>query len=303
MILDPVTDSGACDAAVTRISDRDFTLFQKLILREAGIFLAPGKKTLLVGRLSRRLRELGMSSFRQYYEVVADGGDPDELTRMLDRICTNETSFFREPRHFDFLREDLFPRWSEQAAAGLRRKEIRIWSAACSTGEEPYSLAMVLLDAFHSSQGWTVDILATDLSTRALAQAQAGVWSVGRATGIPPRYLKRFMLRGINDQHGKMKARDEIRSVIQFARLNLNDERYAVTGRFDLVFCRNVLIYFDDEGKRTVVRRLMSHLSPDGYLFVGHAESLLGNGMSLRSVIPTVYTLADPQGERRVSAA
>ncbi len=303
MILGPTTDTVALGAAMPRMSDGDFSLFQKLILREAGIFLAPVKKMLLVGRLNSRLRDLGLRSFRQYYELVADGGDPDERMRMLDRICTNETSFFREPRHNDFLQQNVFPRWSEEAAAGLRRKEIRIWSAACSTGEEPYSLAMALLDAFHPSKGWTVEILASDLSTRALAQAQAGLWSAERAKGIPARYLKRFMLRGIKDQHGKMKARDQIRSVIQFARLNLNDERYAVTGRFDLIFCRNVLIYFDGEGKTTVVRRLISHLASDGYLFVGHAESLQGNGMSLRSVVPTVYTLADPQGERRVSVA
>ena len=291
MVLNVVPDSAGRGLAIPKISDRDFKLFQQLILREAGIFLSSIKKTLLVGRLNSRLRQLGLSSFRQYYELVADGGDPDERVLLLDRISTNETRFFREPRHFEFLRQEVFPQWLQQAAKGSRTKEIRIWSAACSSGEEPYSLAMTLLDTFRSSDGWTVEVLATDLSTRMLAQAREGVWSVERAKEIPKRYLKRYMLKGIKTQRGMLKAQDELRATLRFARLNLNDKRYAVGGRFDLIFCRNVLMYFNKNNKVAVVRRLIKHLSPDGYFFVGHAESLRDMDVSLNGVLPTVYSL------------
>lgn len=277
------------------ITDAEFALFQGLIRREAGIFLIPAKKALLEGRLARRLRELGLRSFGAYYRRVVEE-DREELVRLLDCVCTNETHFFREPQHFDFLHTRIIPEWVAQAAAGQRPRLVRAWSAACSTGEEPYSLAMTLLDQLPPSAGWEIEILATDLSTRALDQARSGIWPLEKASEIPAQHLKRYMLKGARAQAGKMKAGPALRSLIRFQRLNLSGERYAVTGLFDLIFCRNVLIYFDPEMRARVTSRLLDHLDPAGYLFLGHAETLNGVSDRFRSVLPTVYGHArDPQ--------
>jgi chemotaxis protein methyltransferase CheR len=272
------------------ITAKEFALFQALIHREAGIYLSEPKKALVVGRLARRLRDLGLGSFAAYHQVVQE--DAEELVRMLDCISTNETHFFREPRQFEFLEQRVFPEWTSQAAAGLRPRRVRVWSAGCSTGEEPYSLAMALLLHFPPSAGWEIDILGTDLSTRVLKRARAGVWPIEKTREIPPRYLKPFMLKGVGSQEGKIKAGPEIQALVCFQRLNLNETSYAVNGPFDLVFCRNVLIYFDPPSKIRVVHRLLGQLASDGYLFLGHAESLTGLTDRTRSVGPTVYVHA-----------
>jgi chemotaxis protein methyltransferase CheR len=280
-------DGARLAGAPLPVSDRDFTRFQALINREAGIWLAPVKKALLVGRLARRLRELGLDSYGDYYErVEADGV---ERVRMLDAICTNETHFFREPRHFDFLETRVLPAWREEAEAGRRPRRVRIWSAACSTGEEPYSLAMTLLTAFPS--GWDLEIVASDLSTKVLERAQNGVWPIEKAKEIPDAHRKAFMLRGYGAQEGLMKAGPEIRAIVGFQRVNLVGESWPA-GPFDLVFCRNVLIYFDRATKVRVVERLLGRLDPRGYLFLGHAESLGGITAAGRPVVPTVYAPA-----------
>jgi len=270
------------------VSDRDFARFQALVNREAGIWLAPVKKALLVGRLARRLRELGLTSYGDYYERVE--GDEAERIRMLDAICTNETHFFREPRHFELLAERVFPAWRDEADAGRRPRRIRIWSAACSTGEEPYSLAMSLLAAFPA--GWDLEILASDLSTRVLERAGAGLWPIEKAGEIPKGHLEAFMLEGYGAQEGLMKAGPEIRAIVRFARVNLAGDGWPGGPPFDLVFCRNVLIYFDRATKIRVVERLLERLDPRGLLFLGHAESLGGFTTRARSVVPTVYAPA-----------
>lgn len=280
----------AWEKSVRPISDREFALFQSLIHRETGIYLSPVKKGLLMGRLTRRLRDLGLDSFSAYYRRVTEGGE-EERTCLFDAVCTNETHFFREPKQFQFLQERILPEWAAQAATGARPKTIRAWSAACSTGEEPYSLAMVLLEYFPPASGWSIDILATDLSTRALARARTAVWPVEKAKEIPPRYLKRFMLKGFRTEEGRMKAGPEIASVIRFQRFNLNDAAYPMPGVFDLIFCRNVLIYFDAESKARVVDRLLDRLSPNGYFFLGHAESIHGLSDRARTLGPTIYRL------------
>ncbi len=277
------------------IGDRDFALFQALIQREAGIWLSPIKKALLVGRLAKRLRDLGIS-YADYYQRVTE--DPSELTTMLDLVSTNETHFFREPRHFEFLRGQLFPRWTAEAAAGRRQRRVRVWSAACSTGEEPYSLAMCLLGAFPPGSGWDLEIVATDLSTRVLERARDAIWPIAKAQEIPPADRKAFMLRGMGSQEGKMRAGPEIRALVRFQRLNLNHETYPVPGTFDLIFCRNVLIYFAAATKVQVVERILGHLAPDGYLFLGHAESLSGMGQRVQVVVPTIYVHAGAAGKR-----
>jgi chemotaxis protein methyltransferase CheR len=273
--------------AQTVLTDREFALFQRLIHRQTGIFLPEAKKALVVARLSRRLRTLGLPSFGAYFEVVER--DRNEHTVMLDSICTNETRFFREPRQFEFLENDVLPRWRQQGEQGLRPKRIRAWSAACSTGEEPYSLAMLLRTHFPLENGWTVEILASDISTKVLAAAREAVWPIERANDIPPDYRRAYMLRGVRGEEGKMRAQPNIRSLVELRRINLNDEQYAVDGPFDLVFCRNVLIYFNRETKAAVINKLARHLSPTGLLFLGHSETLQVGTHALRHAGPTAY--------------
>ncbi len=279
-------DSGVAGPAP--LSSEEFRLFQELIHREAGIHLTDAKRALLVGRLSRRLRELGLATFRDYHHLVTRV-DPAERVLMLDCVATNETRFFREPRQFDFVRECLVPAWRDAAARGARPRRLRAWSAACSTGEEPYSLAMTLLQALGADgAAWEVEILASDLSTRVLARAAAGVWPLARAGEIPEAERRRFMLRGTRSQEGFMKAGPEIRSVVRFERVNLNTDPYPA-GAFDVIFCRNVLIYFDAATKARVLRQIASRLTPEGHLFLGHAEGVLGAGAWLERVAPAIY--------------
>ena len=274
---------------VPAISDREFELFQSLIHRETGIFLSSAKKTLLVARLARRLRELRLTSFEAYYRRVVGRNSGDERIHLIDCICTNETHFFREPRQFEYIKHWIIPEWVAQAAAGRRSREIRVWSAACSTGEEPYSIAMLLLASLPPAAGWRIELLATDLSTRVIEQARKGVWSVDKAGEIPAEYLTAFMLKGTRSNQGKMKASQQLREAICWLRVNLNDENFAVTGPFDMVFCRNVLIYFDELSKTRVIKRLVAHIARSGYLFLGHAENARSLNGGIRSVIPTVY--------------
>ena len=270
------------------LTDEEFRLFQSLIYREAGIHLSPLKKALLVSRLGRRLRPLGARTYAAYYRMVLDdrGG---ELVRMLDAICTNETHFFREPRQFTHIEQVIVPAWRAEADAGLRPKSIRVWSAACSTGEEPYSIAMLLAHCFADDPQWRIDILATDLSTRVLQTASEGVWPIDRAKTIPEHLLKAYMMRGRRTQEGLMKAKPELRALIDFKRVNLNEPSPALGGPFDLIFCRNVLIYFDEASKARVLDRLLAQLSPSGFIFLGHAESLSRWSDRVRSVGPTIY--------------
>lgn len=269
------------------LTDREFGLFQRLIHRETGIFLPEAKKALVVARLTRRLRTLGVTSFTNYFDIVES--DRDERTTMLDNICTNETRFFREPRQFEFLDTEVLPQWKARAEAGLMPKRIRAWSAACSTGEEPYSLAMMLRSHFPLEEGWNVEILASDISTRVLAAAREGVWAIERAEDIPDAYRRAYMLRGVRGEEGKMRAQPNIKSLIEFRSINLNDEQYSVDGPFDLIFCRNVLIYFNRETKAAVIDRLARHLSPTGLLFLGHSETLHSAAHALRHAGPTAY--------------
>ena len=269
------------------VSDADFASFQALVNREAGIWLSPVKKALLVGRLSRRLRELGLATWRAYHDLVV--ADEAERIRMLDAITTNETHFFREPRHWEHLAEKVLPAWRDEAERGLRPRRLRAWSAACSTGEEPYTIAMLLAGTFPA--GWDLEVQATDLSTRVLERARRAVWPMEKAAEIPEEWRKAFMLRGVGDQAGLMRAGPEIRALCRFGRLNLATEAYP-PGPFDLIFCRNVLIYFDRATKERVIDGLLDRLTPGGLLFLGHAETLAGYSTRARSVLPTVYARA-----------
>ena len=269
---------------------REFELFRTLIEAESGITLNTGKRALLERRLSGRIRELGLSTFEAYYELVHADDSGEELVRMLDLVATNETHFFREPAHFHFLAE-TYERWRREGDAGARPRQVRVWSAACSTGQEPYSVAMQLLAHFPRESGWNVEVLATDISTTALARAQAATWGIEKARELPPAYLKRFMLRGVDSRVGEMRAGPELREVVRFERLNLvAPELPPIGGGFDVVLCRNVLIYFTAAQRATVIERLATRVAPTGFLIVGHAESLLHARGPLAVVRPTIYT-------------
>lgn len=269
-----------------RITDQEFGLLRALVQNETGIQLPDAKRALLVARLARRLRELRLDSFSAYYRRITREGDEAERVRMIDLIATNETRFFREPQQFDFLEQRLIPAWCAEADAGLRPRALRVWSAACSSGEEPFSVAMALLARLSA---WQLGILATDLSTRALERARKAVWPIEKSREIPERHLKAFMLRGVGANQGTMKAGKQLLGLVRFARLNLHDDAFVVGGPFDLILCRNVLIYFSREGRQRVVRRLLGQLAPDGYLFLGHAETLHGFDDGLHPCGPSIY--------------
>jgi len=272
------------------VSPAVFEKFQKLIYSETGIWLGSSKTALLCGRLFRRLRMLELSSLESYYECVAHPEQHEERERMIDAITTNETRFFREPRQFEFMLQRVLPRWQADADRGLRPKRVRIWSAGCSSGEEPYSVAMLLAKHLPEQEGWDVRLLATDISNRVLEKACKGVYSMAKAAEIPPDLLHSFMLRGIADRDGEMKVKIEIQQMIDFRRLNLDQESNLGESPFDAIFCRNVLIYFDAASKSRVVANLTRHLIANGLLFVGHAENLTSMSSHLRSLEPTIYT-------------
>jgi chemotaxis protein methyltransferase CheR len=284
----PIARSGAT-APTCEPTAADFRRLTAAVRDICGIALNETKRALVTYRVSPRVRALGFATFGEYVDFVFSPGQGREMMHLLDLLTTNETQFFREPQHFEFIETRVLPSLRQAADAGHRPRTIRAWSAACSTGQEPYSLAMQLLSHCPPEKGWSIDIVATDLSTRALAVARDAEWPIDRASQIPEKYRKAFMLRGHGDQVGRMRATRQLRDSVKLARLNLNDETYNVAGPFDLIFCRNVLIYFSPEGRARVVERLTRHLAPGGLLFVGHAESLHAHRGELRAVSPTIY--------------
>ena len=270
------------------VSPALFQKFQKLIYAETGIWLGNSKNALLCGRLFRRLRALEITSLETYYERVSHPDQYEERTRMIDAITTNETRFFREPRQFEFMVQQVLPRWRAQAEHGSRPKRVRIWSAGCSSGEEPYSVAMLLAKHLPAEQGWDVRLLATDISNRVLEKARRGIYPITKSAELPADLLHTFMLRGTAERQADMKVKIEIQQMIEFRRLNLNQESNLPEGPFDAIFCRNVLIYFDMASKRRVVANLTHNLMANGYLFVGHAENLNSMFPELRSIEPTI---------------
>lgn len=261
------------------ISRAEFERFRGLMRRMAGIELPPAKMHMVSGRLAKRLREHQLSSFDDYYRLVTSGQAADELHRMVDLLTTHETYFFREPAHFKYLANQILP----QVVAG---SDFRIWSAASSTGEEAYSLAMVLMDRLGSSAGW--EVFASDISREVLDKARNGVYAMSRTDGIPREYLRRYCLRGIGRREGTLRVDETIRKRVRFAPVNLN-ESLAKAGQFDVVFLRNVLIYFDLEAKQKIVERILGQLKPRGWLIVGHSESLNGVSGALSPEHPTIY--------------
>lgn len=272
------------------ISTGDFHAVRSFVYREIGVSLSDAKRALVVSRLAGRLRTLGVRSYREY--VRRAESDPAERQRLIDAITTNETRFFREPAHFDLLEREVVPAWRAAADEGTRTRKTRVWSAGCSTGEEPYSIAMLLASALPASEGWTHELLATDISSRVLEKAAAAVYPLARKDDIPLPLLKKFMLRGVGSRHGSMAVDPLLRALVRFAPLNLNDESAYPAGSFDAIFCRNVLIYFSVESRRRVIDAFVARLVPGGLLFLGHAETLSGHA-GMRPLAPHVYVRSE----------
>ncbi|MET1080229.1 MAG: CheR family methyltransferase [Pseudomonas sp.] len=257
------------------MADADFRRLQTLMAEVSGIRLSEQKRPLVAGRLMQRLRVHGLHSYGDYVRLLDAPDQLQERRLLIDLLTTNETYFFREPQHFEFLAE-----WFAQ-----RRETTRLWSAACSSGEEPYSLAMVASE--HARGEWSV--LASDLSQRMLEKAREGVYHLDQARRFPPGWLKRYCLRGIDEMEGRFAVHRQLRDRVKFQELNLTRPVPQGLGTFDLIFLRNVLIYFEPADKKSIIERLIERLTPQGLLFVGHAESLHGLNLPLRAIRPSVY--------------
>ncbi len=277
-------------SALTTRSDRefvfttaDFDRVRKLIYQQAGISLAPGKQEMVYSRLARRLRVLGMSRFTDYLALL-QAGDANEWEDFINSLTTNLTSFFREAHHFPILAEHAQRCWRE------RRQPLKLWCSASSTGEEPYSMAMTMLEAF---PGMTppVSILATDVDTNVLARAESGVYTEDRVEKIPVEKLRQFFLKESCAREGTVKVRPELQAMLKFSRLNLLDAKWAIDGPFDAIMCRNVMIYFDKTTQRRILEKFAPLLRPDGLLLVGHSESLFHVADLFRLRGKTVYQL------------
>jgi chemotaxis protein methyltransferase CheR len=260
------------------ITDTEFAQFQRFIFEEAGISMADAKKALVTGRLGKRVAAHELESFGDYFKVLTSGQHPEEVQMAVDLLTTNETYFFREIKHFEFLR-------SQALAARSRPQPFRVWSAASSSGEEAYSMAMVMADCMQTTP-W--EILGTDISTRVIDGARRALYSLERGRHIPQDYLKRFCRKGAGQYDGHLLVDKTLRSKVSFRQVNLN-AALPELGQFDVVFLRNVMIYFNNETKRQVVARVIATIKPGGYFCVGHSESLNDITNAVQMVAPAIY--------------
>ncbi|MDM8535295.1 protein-glutamate O-methyltransferase [Desulfobacterales bacterium HSG17] len=270
-----------------KFSEKEYSMFRDLVYNECGINLSNDKKELLRARLGKRLRQNGMSDFRQYYKYLTEEDSGDELTLMLDCVSTNLTRFFREKKHFEFLSSDVLPAIIAESN-GSRKLNIRVWSAGCSSGEEPYSLAFWLLSQIGDAYQADIKILASDISTRMLDLAQKGVYQVSKTDQIPLAMHRQYLQKGVGQWEGYLRVKPEIRRLIQFKRVNLMDA-FSIPETFDFIFCRNVMIYFDRLCQENLINKFHTCLKNGGYLFVGHSESLTGLKQSYKYVRPAIY--------------
>lgn len=268
-----------------RISARQFKALAELIQLETGINIKSSKQTMLEGRLRRRARALGVGSIGDYCNLVLAGDlGGDELEHLINAVTTNKTDFFREPAHFDYLTNTVLPLYAEESC-----RQIRCWSAACSTGAEPYTLAMLLDDFSTRSRGVDYRVVATDIDTDVLATAVKGIYPREQVEPVPAHLRRRYVLEPKDPSREEIRIAPELRRRVAFGRLNLIDTTYPVDEEFHLIFCRNVLIYFDKKTQEEVVLRLREKLMPGGYLFLGHSESITGFRHALTQVAGTVF--------------
>lgn len=264
--------------AAPALADQEFQQFKTWLYRTAGINLTDAKKALVAGRLFKRLKHHDLDSYGDYFRLIMRDTEGSELQCALDLLTTNETYFYREPNHFKFLEEKVFPH-------ATRNTVFRVWSAACSSGEEPYTLAMVLATSFPNNN-W--EIVGSDISTQMLEKSKAGHYPLSRTAGIPKAALQKYCLKGTGRQEGTLLIDPTLRSRVDFRSVNLI-ERIPNVGQFDVIFLRNVMIYFDMDTKIKVVRNLLPYLKSGGYFFVSHSESLNGVTSALKLVSPSIY--------------
>lgn len=270
------------------LKDSEFQKFSRYVGERCGINLHDGKKELLRARLGKILRNRReFRSFRQYYDYVVNDESGHELKTLLDAISTNLTYFFREEKHFEAIKARVVPELTE-ANAGSRYPVLRFWSAGCSSGEEPYSLAITLSEALNGTKQWQTEILATDLSTQVLATASNGIYDKAKVEKIPYELRSRYFQKGEKKWEGHFRVKKEIRDKVTFQRLNLMDD-LCFNHPFHLIFCRNVMIYFDNPTKEALVAKFHQNLRDGGYLFIGHSETLTGLKHSFKHVQPSVF--------------
>ena len=261
------------------ITDWEFARFRQLIFDLAGITLSEHKKNLVAVRLASRLRYYSLTSFSDYYRLLMHNPPQGELQTVVDQLTTNETHFFREPRHFGFIKRHILDNRTSHVP-------LRCWSAVCSTGEEPYSLAMLLADHCGLSTDWRV--LGSDINSNVLEQARSGLYLNSRQAEIPKRYLQKYCLKGVRSQQGTLLINNKVREHVRFKQINLNASLPNI-GFFDLILLRNVLIYFSAETKHDVVLRVVEKLKPGGHILVGHSETITGISDQLRLIKPSIY--------------
>ncbi len=286
-----VAEDSGCERTVMSavLSHSDFRQLSALIRTECGIKMPDAKKIMLESRLRKRLRILDMKSFAEYCEYLfSSEGMLRELVHMIDSVTTNKTDFFREPRHFDFLTGTVVPEWMRCRGTGTGRR-LNVWSAGCSTGEEPYTIAMVLSEFGERHSAFDFIITATDISTKVLEAAIRGVYREDKVGTVPPSLKKKFVMRSRERSRKLVRMAPEIRERIRFRRLNFMGDDFGMKEQADIIFCRNVIIYFDRATQKRVLKRLRDHLVPGGYLFMGHSETLSGLNIPLVSVGPMVY--------------
>ena len=268
-----------------RIGTGQFKALAALIYAESGISLKAAKQTMLEGRLRRRARTAGFATIREYCDFILDDGvSPEEIEHLINAVTTNKTDFFREPLHFDVLLDKVLPEFAES-----RQRIIRCWSAACSTGAEPYTLAMLLDDFVGKHRGMDYQVVATDLDTEVLSTAIKGIYPREQVEPVPDHLRRRYVLEPKDPGRTDIRIAPELRRKVAFGRLNLMDTRYPFDPPMDMIFCRNVLIYFDKPTQEAVVNRLCDRLRPGGYLFLGHSESITGFDHCLTQVAGTVF--------------
>lgn len=271
---------------LVQLSDKEFTYITKLLFDRFGIFLGDQKRVLVAGRLSKRLRELNLPNYTEYIEYLTADKTGAELTELINRITTNHTFFFRERDHFDFLEKTVLPSLDSEKT-GIPAQPLRIWSAGCASGEEVYSLSMLLRE-YYGPRFAAVDsgLLATDISLAALREAEAGEYNIGKMRELPASYRNTYFLR---KDESVYTIRDDIRKMVMFKRLNLMAETFPMKGLFDAIFCRNVMIYFNQVSREKVVNSLYRFVKPGGYLFIGHSESLNRETCPFTYVKPAIY--------------
>lgn len=267
-----------------RFTDDDFAFIRRLVGEQTGINLSDGKREMVYGRLARRLRERAIGSFAEYCKLLE--GDDGEIMHLVNAITTNLTSFFRENHHFEYLRNTLLP---ELLELNRHSRRLRIWSAGCSTGEEPYSLAITLKESLPAHNGWDVKILATDIDTNVLDKARRGVYAQDSVRNVPPERVQRWFRRGAGANAGKVQVNPVLQELVRFRQLNLMHESWPMKGRFDAIFCRNVVIYFDKPTQKRLFARYAQALDARRHLFIGHSETLFQICDEFEPVGNTVY--------------